>query len=207
MKDTAPTGPFGPVLDEATLLARMQAGDAGAFEACVRAHIGRLLAVARRILNNDEDARDAVQDAFLSAFKEIGRFAGRSRLGTWLHRIVVNAALCRLRSRQRHPERSIEDLLPHFGDDEHQIEPPAPWKATPETVLRQQESCALVQRCIGQLTEIYRTVLLLRDIEGLDTDEAAQSLGTTPRVVKTRLHRARQALRALLDPHFRGDDI
>src|SRR5260370_42649817 len=108
MNDTASTGPFDPDLDEAALLARMQAGDGGALEAGVRAHIGRLLAVARRILNNDDDARDAVQDAFLSAFKEIGRFAGRSRLGTWLHRIVVNAALGRLRNRQRHPERSIE---------------------------------------------------------------------------------------------------
>jgi RNA polymerase sigma-70 factor (ECF subfamily) len=194
-------------LDEAALLAGMQAGDDDAFAACVRAHCGQLLVVARRILRNEEDARDAVQDAFLSAFKDISRFEGRSQLGTWLHRIAVNAALCRLRGLQRHPEKSIEDLLPHFGDGEHQLDPPAPWKATPATVLEQQESRELVRRCISQLPEGYRTILLLRDIEGLDTEETAQVLGTSPGVVKTRLHRARQALRSLLDPHFRVGDV
>ena len=194
-------------LDEAALLAGMQAGDDNAFEACVRAHCGQLLVVARRILRNEEDARDAVQDAFLSAFKDISGFEGRSHLGTWLHRIVVNAALGRLRGLQRHPEKSIEDLLPHFGEGEHQLDPPAPWKATPATVLEQQESRELVRRCISQLPEGYRTILLLRDIEGLDTEEAARMLETSVGVVKTRLHRARQALRALLDPYFRRGDL
>jgi RNA polymerase sigma-70 factor (ECF subfamily) len=194
------------VPDEATLLARMQAGDEEAFEACVRNYSGRLLLVARRILTNEEDARDAVQDAFLSAFKGIGRFKGLSRIGTWLHRIVVNAALSRLRSRQRRPERPIEDLLPHFGEGEHQIDPPAPWKATSAAILQQQELRELVQGCISRLPETYRIVLLLRDIEGLSTEEAAQMLETTIEVVKTRLHRARQALRSLLNPYFREGD-
>src|SRR5260370_3222728 len=193
--------------DEAGMLARMQAGDDDAFEACVRAHCARLQVVARRILQNEEDARDAVQDALLSAFKGIGSFQGQSRLGTWLHRIVVNAALGRLRSRRRHPERSIEELLPHFGDDEHQIDPPAPWKAASETIVQQKESRELVGRCISQLPEIYRTVLLLRDIEGLDTEETAHIPATSPGVVKTRLHRPRQALRSLLDPYFREGEV
>ena len=205
-EDMASTRHSGKFKDEAPLLARMQAGDADAFEACVRTHCSQLLLVARRILRNEEDARDAVQDAFLAAFEEIGRFEGRSRLSTWLHRIVVNAALGRLRRRQRHPERSIEDLLPHFGDGEHQIDPPTPWEDTSELILQQKESRELVQRCISQLPEIYRTVLLLRDIEGLDTEEAARMLGTSQGVVKTRLHRAHQALRSLLDPYFRRGD-
>jgi RNA polymerase sigma-70 factor (ECF subfamily) len=204
MEDMAPTSRPGMILDEATMLARMQAGDDDAFEACVRIYCTRMLAVARRILHNEEDARDAVQEAFLSAFKQIGRFQGLSQLGTWLHRIAVNAALSRLRSLQRHPEKPIEDLLPHFGEGEHQVDPPVLWKTAPETALQQQESRDLVHRCISQLPESYRTVLLLRDIEGLDTEETAQMLGTSPGVVKTRLHRARQALRSLLDPHFRG---
>jgi len=195
------------VPDEAALVARLQAGEEDAFAACLRTYCGRLLAAARRILGNEEDARDAVQDAFLSAFKEIGRFEARARLGTWLHRIAVNAALYRLRTRRRHPEPSIEDLLPHFGEGEHQLDPPAPWKDIPETAAQRQESRALVRRYIGQLPENYRTVLLLRDIEGLDTDEAARLLGTSPGVVKTRLHRARQALRTLLDPHYKCDDL
>jgi RNA polymerase sigma-70 factor (ECF subfamily) len=207
MEDMAPRRPSAPVLDEATLLARMQAGDDDTFEACVRTHCGRMLNVARRILTNEEDARDAVQDAFLAAFKEVGRFEERSSLGTWLHRILVNAALMRLRKRQSHPERSIEELLPHFGDGEHQLDPPVPWKTTSESPVEQKESRELVTRCINLLPENYRTVLVLRDIEGLDTDETARALGTSAGVVKTRLHRARQALRTLLDPHYRRDDL
>ncbi len=206
MDGMAPTNRSGSIPDEATLLARMQAGDDDAFEACVRAYCGQLMLVARRILKNEEDAQDAVQEAFLCAFKDIGRFAGRSQLGTWLHRIVVNAALGRLRTRRRRPERSIEDWLPHFGDDEHQIIPPTPWQETSAAILQRQETREVVQRSIGQLPEIYRTVLLLRDIEGLDTDEAARMLDVSPGVVKTRLHRARQALRTLLDPYFRRGD-
>jgi RNA polymerase sigma-70 factor (ECF subfamily) len=192
---------------EAALLARLQAGDGDAFEAFVRTYSGRLLLVARRIVGNEEDAHDAVQDAFLSAFKGIGQFQGQSQLGTWLHRIVVNAALGRLRSRERRPEKSIEDLLPHFSEGEHQIDPPVPWKTTPETTAQEQETRELVRRCINQLPETYRIVLLLRDIEELATEETAQMLGTSTAVVKTRLHRARQALRSLLDPHFRRGNV
>ena len=148
MDGMLPTKPSATVADEAALLTRMRAGDDDAFEACVRACSGRLLATARRILKNEEDAQDAVQEAFLSAFKEIGRFAGQSLLGTWLHRIVVNAALGRLRSRQRRPERSIEELLPHFGEDEHQIDPPQPWKETagPDVHHKEARTGAAVHR-------------------------------------------------------------
>jgi RNA polymerase sigma-70 factor, ECF subfamily len=207
MEDMAAPGRAALIADEATLLARMQAGDDDAFEACVRMYCTRLLVVARRILDHEEDARDALQDAFLSAFRDIGRFEGRSSLGTWLHRIVVNAALTRLRQREHHAEQSIEELLPHFGEGEHQINPPVPWKATSETILQQQESRTLVRQCIDRLPEVYRTVLLLRDIEGMDTEETARMLCVGQGVVKTRLHRARQALRALLDPHWRRDDV
>ena len=207
MEAMAPSGQSGMNLDETALLARMQAGDDDAFETCARTYCGQMLLVARRILRNEEDANDAVQDAFLSAFKGISQFKGQSRLGTWLHRIVVNAALGRLRSRRRHPEKSIEDLLPHFGEGEHQLDPPVPWKTAPEINLQQQESCELVRDCVNQLPENYCTVLLLRDIEGLDTEETAQMLGISPGVVKTRLHRARQALRSLFDPHFRRGNV
>ena len=87
----------------------------------------------------------------------------------------------------------------------HQLDPPAPWKAEGESAVLEQESRELVRRCIGELPEIYRCVLVLRDIEGMDTEETARALGTSVGVVKTRLHRARQALRTLLDPYFRED--
>src|SRR5690242_18802853 len=100
MVDPADCRPAGAPPAGADLLARLQANDGAAFEECVRAYGGRLLVVAKRMLRNDEDAADAVQDAFLSAFKGISEFRGGSQLATWLHRIVVNAALSRLRRQQ-----------------------------------------------------------------------------------------------------------
>lgn len=196
------------VLDvvETELVAQLQAGSDSAFEVVVRTYGGRMLAVARRMLGSDEDAQDAVQEAFLSALKAIGQFEQQSKLGTWLHRIVVNVALMKLRSRRRKPEALIDDLLPKFLDDGHQAQPAVDWRDTADVALMKSETRALVRECIQQLPEIYRTVLVLRDIEELDTDESAQMLGVTVAVVKTRLHRARLALRTLLDQHFRGDN-
>src|SRR5262245_52807905 len=113
---------------ETTLVERLRRGDGPAFEELLRTHSGRLLAVTRRLLSNDEDARDAVQDAFLSAFRSIDRFDGQASLGTWLHRIAVNAALTKLRTRRRHPEKRIEDLLPAFQDDGHLARPVREWR-------------------------------------------------------------------------------
>src|SRR5690242_13935266 len=99
---------------DALLLARLRAGEAAAYDEFVRAHSPRMLAVTRRILNSEEDAKDAVQDAFVSAFRGLPNFEGGSLLSTWLHRIAVNAALMKLRTRKRKPERSIETLLPQY---------------------------------------------------------------------------------------------
>ncbi len=195
------------ILDELTIVEQMRAGVAEGFEACVRSHCTRLSAVARRILRNEEDTLEVVQEAFLAAFRQLHRFEGRSQLATWLHRILVNEALGRLRARERHPERPIEEFLPHFRDGEHQIEAPKAWNIAPETVVQDQETRDLVHRCINELPDTYRIVLLLRDIEELDTEETARVLGTSAGVVKTRLHRARQALRCLLDPHFRKGNV
>jgi len=188
---------------EAALVARLRAGEEAAFAELVKAQGGRLLAVAQRMLRNEEDARDAVQDAFLSAFRALDRFDGAARLSTWLHRIVVNAALMKLRTRRRKPESSIEELLPTFLEDGHAAQPSVPWRDASEGELDRRETRELVRRSIDALPETYRTILLLRDVEELDTGEAARLLGVTTNAAKTRLHRARQALRALLDPHLR----
>jgi RNA polymerase sigma-70 factor (ECF subfamily) len=195
----------GAQAGEADLVARLRAGSDAAYEELVRAQGARLLAVARRLLRSEEDARDAVQDAFISAFRAIDRFEGGSRLSTWLHRIVVNAALMKLRSQQRKPETSIEDLLPRFLEDGHFAEPPAEWQQSADRALERRETRELVRQAIDGLPENYRTVLLLRDIEGLDTAETAEALGVTANAVKIRLHRARQALREQLDEHMRED--
>lgn len=192
------------LLGEQALLVRLRAGDQAAYETLVRDYGGRLLAVARRFLSNEEDAHDVLQEAFLSAFRALPNFAGESRLTTWLHRIVVNAALMKLRSRQRRPECSIEDLLPRFQADGHQADPAVDWSNAAEAALERGESRALIHAALEQLPEAYRTVLVLRDLEEVDTETAATMLEVSPSVIKTRLHRARQALRTLLDRHFRG---
>ena len=209
---TSPAKPHSPdtaaVADtaaaDAILLARLRAGDSSAYDDLVRAYSPRMLAVTRRILNSEDDAKDAVQDAFLSAFRALPNFAGGSLLSTWLHRIAVNAALMKLRTRRRKPERSIETLLPVYLEDGHHAEDFKEWNLPVDKAMLRAETRAIVRKCIGELPDNYRTVLILRDIEELDTEEAAERLGLTPNAVKIRLHRARQALRTLLDPHFRS---
>lgn len=189
--------------DEQALVARLRAGDADASEELVRQHGGHLLAVARRFLRCEEDAADAVQDAFISAFRNIDRFECESRLGTWLHRIVVNASLMKLRSQKRRKAVSIDALLPQYDVTGHDTRPAVEWSALPGDAIEADELRAYVRACIDQLPDSHRVVLLLRDIEELDTSEAAARLNITEGALKVRLHRARQALRTLLDPFMR----
>ena len=187
--------------DEATLLAGLRAGREDAYETLLRAYSGRMLTVARRFMGSEEDARDAVQEAFISAFKAMDRFEGDSRISTWLHRIVVNACLMRLRTRRRKPEESIDDLLPKFAENGHLEASAAGWEGA-DTLIERGQTRELVREAIEKLPEAYRTVLLLRDIEEFDTEQTAEALGLTKAAVKTRLHRARQALRQLLEEYF-----
>jgi len=188
--------------DEATLLAGLRAGDDQAFETLVKTHGGRMLAVARRFVRNDEDARDIVQSSYLSAFRSVGQFEGQCLIGTWLHRIVVNTALMKLRSRRRKPEAAIDDLLPTFHEDGHHVEQFSDWCAPADELMQRAETRAIVRGCIDQLPDNYREVLLLRDIEEMSTEESARALAMTPTAVKVRLHRARQALSTLLRKEF-----
>jgi len=200
-----PVASLAPVeIAEDALLQALRRGDSRAYETLVRTSAPQLLAVVRRIVRDEEDARDAVQEAFVNAWKGLPRFTEGSRLSTWLHRIAVNAALMKLRSRRRHPEEPIEDLLPTFVEDGHQTRPSEPWSDPADLALDRKELQATVRQAIDRLPETYRLVLLLRDIEGLDTAETAEVLGVTENAVKLRLHRARQALRTLLDPVMRG---
>jgi RNA polymerase sigma-70 factor, ECF subfamily len=198
-----PLAGLTPADAEGDLLARLRAGDDAAFEELVRANGGRLLAVARRMLRNEEDAHDAVQQGFLSAFRALKNFNGQSRLSTWLHRIVVNESLMKLRTRSRRPEEAIEDFLPRFLEDGHHAEPTSEWGAAADSLLCRDEARRAVRAAIDRLPESYRTVLMLRDIEEFDTEQTARALGLTANAVKIRLHRARQALTKLLEPTFR----
>lgn len=189
-------------MDESELLARLKAGDGAAYEQVVREMGGRMLAVARRILLDENESQDAVQDAFVSAFRNIEKFEGNSQIATWLHRITVNASLMRLRTKRRKDEVSLESLLPAFGADGHPAHQAGTWRraSTGDELAETRES---IRVAIAKLPEHYRIVLVLRDIEGLDTAQTAELLETTEAAVKIRLHRARQALRELLDNTFR----
>lgn len=190
-------------IDEDTLLAGLRSGDDRAYEQMVRAFGGRMMAVALRILRNEEDARDAVQTAYLSAFRSLGAFEGGCRLSTWLHRIVVNAALMKIRGRRRRPEESIESLLPTYLEDGHHAEQFSRADIPADRLIEQKETRAIVRACIDQLPERYRAILIMRDIEDVSTAEVASMLGITANAVKIRLHRARQALATLLRRQFR----
>jgi RNA polymerase sigma-70 factor (ECF subfamily) len=197
--DTPRANVEGP--DESDLVARLKAKDERAYETLVRANASRLLVVAKRLLRNDSEAAEAVQEAFVSAFQSIDGFAGKSKLSTWLHRITINAALMRIRLKARQHEESLEGLLPTYLDDGHQANPATAWPPDAHEGLEGAEMRAMVRKCIDRLPASYRTVLVLRDIEELDTDETARILGVNANIVKVRLHRARQALRTLLDAH------
>ena len=187
---------------DAGLIARLRAGEPEAFEELVRTYGGRLLAVARRFVRNESDAQDIVQAAYLSAFRALPQFEGGCQLSTWLHRIVVNTALMKLRTRKRKPEESIELLLPAFQEDGHHVEQFSDWTTPADALLEKKETRATVRACIARLPDNYREVLMLRDIEELPTQEVAGLLNLTPTAVKVRLHRARQALSTLLRKEY-----
>lgn len=185
---------------EARLVRRLQAGEDAAFRELVAQHGGRMLAAAQRILGDRAAAEDCLQEAFLSAFSAIGRFEARAKLGTWLHRITINAALMRLRKEKRARDAGIESLLPDFDADDCRIEPLWQLDKSVEDLLAEDETRKFVQSKIRELPETHRIVLMLRDIEDMDTREAAEVLGITESAVKVRLHRARAALKRLLEP-------
>src|SRR5215203_6288229 len=139
-----------PAPADVDLVRRLKAGDEDAYATIVRTFGGRMLAVARRFLHDEDLARDAVQDAFLSAFRAIGSFDGDAHIATWLHRIVVNAALMKLRTRRRKPEQSIEPMLPAFAEDGHHADRPVvAWTTSAEEALLRGESRAQVRTAIA----------------------------------------------------------
>jgi RNA polymerase sigma-70 factor, ECF subfamily len=188
--------------EELDLIASLRRDESAAHEMFVWHYGQRLLATARRFLPCDQDCYDAVQEAFLAAFLAIHQFEGNSKLGTWLHRILVNVCLMKLRARSRRHEVSIEEMFPARDRSGGQTQW-SPYRVAPsDSEVQENETRFLVRRCIDQLPDDFRSVLWLRDIEELDTATTAETLDISPGAVKTRLHRARQALRTLLEPHF-----
>ena len=174
-------------------------------EQLVRDNIAWMLKLAERLLGDRGLAEDAVQDAFISAFRGLDKFEGRASLKTWLHRITVNAALTKLRQSKRRAEQSIDEDQPEFDRYDCRIEAPWHYLASLEDVIENDDLRKRVNDCIGALPDSYRIVLQLRDIEGYDTREVAEQLEISEANVKVRLHRARAALKKRLESILRGE--
>ncbi len=158
------------------------------------------------ITQNPEDANEVVQDVFLTLFRKIHSFEGRSALGTWIYRVTTNAALVKRRSQRTDREVPLASQLPTFRPDGHREGDPASlradWSQTPEAELLSHETREILHQAIAALPAPYRVVLVLRDIEGISTEEAANVVGASAAAVKSRLHRARMALRERLTCHL-----
>ena len=174
-------------------------------EDMVRDNITWMIRVAERLLKDHAMAEDAVQEAFVSAFRGFDNFQNSSTLKTWLHRITVNTALMKLRQLKRLAEHPIDEYLPEFDRHDCRIEPP--WQAisSVEEIISNEQHLAQVHAAINQLPDTYRIVILLRDIEGYSTEEVAQVLDISGSNVKVRLHRARSALKKLIEPLLRNE--
>jgi RNA polymerase sigma-70 factor (ECF subfamily) len=192
LNDAATVGPSFITTEEATLLASARAGDSAAFECLAMPHWGALLRVTQRILRNREDAEDAVQTAFLDAFRNLNRFHGRSRFSSWLTRIAINAALLRLRVSRRKRETSLDEVTETRESRArfHLVET----RPNPEQEFLSNEGRALLEKGLKKLKPLYVEVLHLRNVEELSAEETARILELPLGTVKARLHRARTKL-------------
>jgi RNA polymerase sigma-70 factor (ECF subfamily) len=187
--------------DDLVLVHACKNGDSTAFDELVRRYDRRLLRIAQHVTHNLEDARDAVQEAFLKAFRKLSQFQENSQFSTWLIRITVNESLMRLRK-----QRSIKELS--FDSDIHGDEGASPidltdWTPGPEELYRRSELRCILRNELQELRSRLRVVFVLRDIEELSTEQTAEVLGLTCAAVKARLCRARLQLRERLTKYFR----
>jgi len=183
--------------DEQTLIRRAQSGDEAAFEQLVALHADRVYGALRRFGLDPGEAEDVAQEVFLRAWRAIGRFEGRAQLSTWLYRIAFNEAQRRLARRGPAP-----DAAP--GDEDRLRRVPGPPGEGPEALLVGREFEEMLQRALAELPAEWRMAVVLRDLEGLSTAEAARAAGVREAAFKSRLHRGRMRLRELLEPYLDG---
>ncbi len=186
---------------EAKLLECLRAGEETCYEILVRKFGPQVMATAQRYLRSEADAADCFQDTFLAVFENINSFEERSSLGSWIRGITINQCLMRIRKQARRQEQSIEHMLPIFDEHGDRIEAAGPRQTTAiSKSIDTEQMRKIVRQNINKLPDDYRLVLLLRDIDGYTTKETAAILRIKINAVKTRLHRARSALKYLLEP-------
>ncbi|HEY4187352.1 MAG TPA: sigma-70 family RNA polymerase sigma factor [Polyangia bacterium] len=194
-------------LPDDALVARAKDKDFEAFEVLIERYQDKVYRLAFRFVRNETEAKEIVQETLLSVWRKLDSFKGDAQFSSWLYRVTANAALMRLRSQRRHPEVSTEELEPGFLDNRGpaygQVTSPGEnWARRPDDELQSEELRGEMQRAIDALPEIYRTVFLIRDVDGFSTEETAEALAISVPTVKTRLHRARIALRQAIGKYF-----
>lgn len=191
-------------LDDAALARLVAARDVEAVRLVTRRNNQRLFRAAWSILRNRAEAEDAVQSAYLRAFSSIDRFEGRSSLSTWLTRIAINEALGRARSARRRRAHLDEPSVTSLDEYREKLMRGSMSGTSPDTELARGEIRKLLEAAIAQLPESFRTVFVLREVEGLSVEETAEALDILPGTVKTRLLRAKRRLQDALAPQVRG---
>jgi RNA polymerase sigma-70 factor (ECF subfamily) len=190
---------------EAELLRGLRAGKPEAYRQLLELHSANVYNVAYKLLGDEQEAEDVLQETFLSAFEAIDGFEGRSKLSTWLYRIAYNASLMRLRKRSRMTSFSLDVPPPGADPDGEGSYVPrhlVDWSSVPDDQLLTAEARDVMDLAIAELPETLRATFILRDIQGLSGSETAEILGISVPTVKTRLHRARLWLRDRLSDYF-----
>lgn len=195
------------VLNDAELVDKAQEGDTGAIGELVSRYEDKVYSLAYRMVGNREDAEDVLQDTFLNVVRSIGSFRKQSSFSTWLYRIASNAALTRLRkkSRKEKTEGEFLDEVYAVKQEAQSGQPLSDWSVNPARKLLTEESRVIMEEAISELPEKYRTVFILRDVEGLPANEVAEILELSIPAVKSRLHRARMFLRNHLSHYYAGE--
>ena len=200
---TPPETPETPAPTDEELVERARNKDFAAFEQLLDRYEDKIFRLAYRFVRNESEAKEVLQDTFLSIWRKLDTFKGDSQFGSWLYRVAANTALMRLRAQRRHPEVSTEELPVGYLDNYGQLPPAGEnWAKRPDDELQSDELRRHIQAAVDALPEIYRTVFLLRDVEGLSTEETGEILSISVPTVKTRLHRARIALRDTISGYF-----
>jgi RNA polymerase sigma-70 factor (ECF subfamily) len=189
------------VSDELALVRAAKGGDMGAFEQLVKRYDRNIFRIAQHITQNREDAEDVVQDAFLKSFQNLEQFQEQSKFYTWLVRIAVNESLMKLRKRRTAKTVSLDEDVQ--TEDDAVPREVADWAPNPEQLYKQEELREILSKTIQGLPSGFRTVFVLRDVEGLSTEETAEALDLSVPAVKSRLLRARLQLRDRLNKYFR----